>query len=197
MAVNTPTTQQIVDIAPSYRLAITDEDAADFRHIIADTLISYRRLDELQEPKLPVVVPRTPGYRPDAAENPYNGWYWKTDISGGGTGPLGAKRVANKDNICVAGVPMMNGSQLLEGFVPDIDATPSPARRHARTCASWEPATPARPGRSATRTIRRTARAARPEAVRRWWRPVRFRWRLAATRAAPFVHLRAGVGCTG
>src|SRR4029078_8519926 len=26
-------------------------------------------------------------------------------------------------NICVAGVPMMNGSALLEGYVPEIDAT--------------------------------------------------------------------------
>jgi amidase len=28
-----------------------------------------------------------------------------------------------KDNISVAGIPMMNGSQLLEGYVPDIDAS--------------------------------------------------------------------------
>ena len=31
--------------------------------------------------------------------------------------------MAIKDNTCVAGVPMMNGSLLLKGFVPDIDAT--------------------------------------------------------------------------
>jgi amidase len=117
-----PTTQQIMDIAATYRLAFTDEDAADFRRIVADTLIPYRRLPELPESERPVVVPRTPGHRPDAAENPYNCWYWKTDIFGGRTGPLAGKRVAVKDNICVAGVPMMNGSQLLEGFVPDIDA---------------------------------------------------------------------------
>ena len=28
-----------------------------------------------------------------------------------------------KDNICLAGVPMMNGSHLLEGYIPDVDAT--------------------------------------------------------------------------
>ena len=28
-----------------------------------------------------------------------------------------------KDNICLAGVPMMNGASTLEGYVPDIDAT--------------------------------------------------------------------------
>ena len=31
-----------------------------------------------------------------------------------------------KDNICVAGVPMMNGSRVLEGYVPEVDATSSP-----------------------------------------------------------------------
>ena len=28
-----------------------------------------------------------------------------------------------KDNICLAGVPMMNGASTLEGYVPDVDAT--------------------------------------------------------------------------
>ena len=36
---------------------------------------------------------------------------------------MSGKKVAIKDNICVAGVPMMNGSALLEGYVPEIDAT--------------------------------------------------------------------------
>lgn len=39
------------------------------------------------------------------------------------TGPLAGKRIAVKDDLCVAGIPMRNGSAVLEGFVPDIDAT--------------------------------------------------------------------------
>ena len=31
--------------------------------------------------------------------------------------------MAIKDNVCVAAVPLMNGSRILEGFVPDVDAT--------------------------------------------------------------------------
>ena len=75
------------------------------------------------EPKLPVKYPRAPGYRPSPEENPHNAWYWKTDIKGAPSGVLAGKRVAIKDNICVAGVPMMNGSRVLEGYVPEIDAT--------------------------------------------------------------------------
>ncbi|PPQ33873.1 amidase [Rhodopila globiformis] len=123
MPVATPTVRQILEIASKYRLDLTEQDVADFRHVIEQTLVPYRRLDELPEPTLPVHVPRTPGYRPNTEENPYNAWYWKTDITSGKQGLLSGKRIAVKDNICVAGVPMMNGSQLLEGFVPDIDAT--------------------------------------------------------------------------
>jgi len=49
--------------------------------------------------------------------------YWKCDIPGASSGKLHGKTIAIKDNIPVAGVPMMNGSQILEGFIPDIDAT--------------------------------------------------------------------------
>ena len=49
--------------------------------------------------------------------------YWCCDIKGAPSGKLEGKTVAIKDNTCVAGVPMMNGSRILEGFVPDIDAT--------------------------------------------------------------------------
>ena len=38
-------------------------------------------------------------------------------------GPLAGRSVAIKDNTAVAGVPMMNGSATLEGFVPARDAT--------------------------------------------------------------------------
>ena len=44
-------------------------------------------------------------------------------MRGAAHGPLSGKRVVLKDNICLAGVPMMNGASTLEGYVPDVDAT--------------------------------------------------------------------------
>src|SRR5918911_2761076 len=52
-----------------------------------------------------------------------NAWYWRCEIHGAPEGPLAGKTVAIKDNVCVAGVPMMNGSATLEGYVPEVDAT--------------------------------------------------------------------------
>ena len=48
---------------------------------------------------------------------------WKTDIKGASEGILLGKSLAIKDTIPVAGVPMRNGSFLLEGYTPDFDAT--------------------------------------------------------------------------
>ena len=47
----------------------------------------------------------------------------KSEVRGAPYGPLAGKRVVLKDNICLAGVPMMNGASTLEGYVPDVDAT--------------------------------------------------------------------------
>ena len=49
--------------------------------------------------------------------------YYKTDIRGAPQGKLVGKKLAVKDNIPVSGVPMMNGCKIMEGYVPEFDAT--------------------------------------------------------------------------
>jgi len=118
-----PTLEELDAIAKQYYLNISREDLKIYQSVIEGALASYRRVGELQEPKLPVKYPRDSGYRPSAQENPLNAWYWRCSIKGASTGKLAGKKIALKDNICVAGIPMMNGSAVLEGFVPDVDAT--------------------------------------------------------------------------
>jgi amidase len=87
-------------------------------------LDSFTAVEGMVEPvALAPKYPRTSGYRPDPSDNPWNAWYWRCEIRGAADGPLAGRRVAVKDNVCVAGVPMMNGSATLEGYVPEIDAT--------------------------------------------------------------------------
>jgi amidase len=123
MAVKPPTLDELASIAAAYHLQPTTQELEWFRELMADLLASYAHIDRLIEPTLPVKYPRTPGYRPMPEENPLGAWYWRTEIKGAGTGPLAGKTIALKDNVCVAGVPMMNGTSVLEGYVPDIDAT--------------------------------------------------------------------------
>jgi amidase len=63
------------------------------------------------------------GHRPTGAEKPSNGWSWLCSIPGAPHGPLAGTRVGIKDNTCVAGIPMLNGSPIMEGYVPREDVT--------------------------------------------------------------------------
>ncbi|MGH8595256.1 MAG: amidase family protein, partial [Gammaproteobacteria bacterium] len=123
MIVKLPTGDEIETIARQFGLDLTEVDVSSFQGLMAGTLASYQRLQELPEPNLPVQYPRTPGYRPERSEDPLNGWYYKCAIKGAKRGALSGRTVAIKDNICVAGIPMMNGTSVLEGYVPEIDAT--------------------------------------------------------------------------
>ncbi|MDQ1506329.1 MAG: amidase [Actinomycetota bacterium] len=124
MPVDPPTVAQLGDIAESFGLVLSDEDLVSFRGLILPLLASYGVVEQMAEPApLAPQYPRTAGHRPDPSDNPYNAWYWRCEIAGAGDGPLAGKRVAVKDNVCVAGVPMMNGSETLRGYVPDVDAT--------------------------------------------------------------------------
>lgn len=118
-----PTIEQLREIAHMYAMHMSDADLESFRGLMNAIFESYRRIDQLTEPALPVRYARIGGYRPTAAENPLNAWYQKCSIKGAARGPLAGKRIAIKDNVCVAGVPMMNGSLVLEGYVPEFDAT--------------------------------------------------------------------------
>jgi len=121
--VQLPSEQTLARLAARHGLDLSSDDLAAYQRVIARALPSFTRLDELPEPKLPVRYPRTAGHRPEPEDNPLNAWYWRCTIEGAADGPLAGKTVALKDSVCVAGVPMMNGSALLEGFVPDVDAT--------------------------------------------------------------------------
>ena len=50
----------------------------------------------------------------------FYGRYWKCDIKRSTTDKLVGKKIGVKDNVAVVGVPMMNGSKILEGFYTRI-----------------------------------------------------------------------------
>lgn len=101
----------------------SDEDIAFFAAALEPSLQQYDVIDAMPDTLPEVRHPRTPGYEPQSEENKYGAWYRRSVIKGASTGKLVGKTIALKDNICLAGVPMMNGSALLEGYVPDVDAT--------------------------------------------------------------------------
>ncbi|SNB79481.1 amidase [Arboricoccus pini] len=123
MPVQRPTREQLAEIVADLGMELTEERLDAFLGLMEASIASYDVVDALPDDKPVVTYPRTPGYQPGADENPNNAWYVKSTIQGAANGPLKGKTVAVKDNVQVAGVPMMNGSATLEGFVPDQDAT--------------------------------------------------------------------------
>jgi len=118
-----PTLAELGEIAERYGLGLGAQEVAEYRGLMAGPMQLYRRIDELGDERPATRYPRTPGHRPAAADNPFNAWYWRCAIEGAPDGPLRGCKVGVKDTICVAGVPMMNGTRVLEGYVPDVDAT--------------------------------------------------------------------------
>jgi amidase len=121
--VKRPTLEQMKKIVASLHMSMSEREVGEYLDVLEGTFQAYDRVNQLPDNLPPVRYPRTPGYRPAASENPLNAWAVKTEVRGAAYGPLAGKRIVLKDNVCLAGVPMMNGASTLEGYVPDIDAT--------------------------------------------------------------------------
>ena len=123
MALRPPKESEVAAVAEQYGLGLSDADVASFAPFATGLLGSWTAVEELYARSAP--PPRTDRswVRPEAADNPLGAWYVTTEIRESEEGALAGRTVAIKDNTMVAGVPMMNGSHTLEGFVPTRDAT--------------------------------------------------------------------------
>ncbi|TQC45427.1 amidase [Rhodococcus sp. WS4] len=124
MTVSRPDPDAIGSAAKHFGLGFDAADREEFAGLVDGALGSYDVVDELYAAIAPTSPDREHRFLPDT-DNVLGAWYAMTSITA--TAPvddrLAGKRVAIKDNVAVAGVPMMNGSRTLEGFIPSRDAT--------------------------------------------------------------------------
>ena len=123
MTAQRPTHAQLKEIVGELGMHMSDARIQEFLDVMQGTLDAYDVVDAMPDHLPPVLYPRTAGHRPAPEENPLNAWYVRTELRGAPRGPLHARTVALKDNVCLAGVPMMNGASTLKGYTPDVDAT--------------------------------------------------------------------------
>jgi amidase len=121
--VKRPTIEQLQKIVQSLHMSMSEREVGEYLDVLEGTMQAYDRIAQLPDYLPEVRYPRTPGTRPSPSENPLGAWFVKSEVRGAPYGPLAGKRIVLKDNICLAGVPMMNGASTLEGYVPDLDAT--------------------------------------------------------------------------
>src|SRR5687767_10850701 len=123
MPVRPPGDKELRAIAEQYRLGLSDERLSAFAPFVTGLLSSWDAVENLYARTAPPLREDRKWHRPDDHDNPLGAWYVRTEITEGGNGPLAGRTVAIKDNTMVAGVPLMNGSETVEGFIPTRDAT--------------------------------------------------------------------------
>jgi len=124
MSVKRPDLDHLQAISDEFGFDLSAAELGEYESAVAASMAIYDRLDELADEYLPVKYPRAEtGYRPVGEDNPGNGWAWRCSVPGAAEGPLAGRTVAVKDNIALAGIPLLNGSPVMEGYVPREDAT--------------------------------------------------------------------------
>lgn len=116
-----PSRSAIEELADELRLGIAPADLDVYHAATTGLLGSWAVVDDLYDREVAPTAP--PREWSEPADNPLGAWYVTTELTGRPDGPLAGKRVAIKDNVSVAGVPMMNGSETVRGFIPKVDAT--------------------------------------------------------------------------
>ena len=123
MSIRRPSLEQMRELTAGLGMSMGDRELLDYLTMMEGSFGAYDVVDSMPDNIPEVRYPRTPGRRPEGEENKLNAWYVKTEVKGAGGGPLAGRRIVLKDNVALAGVPMMNGASTLEGYVPDLDAT--------------------------------------------------------------------------
>lgn len=117
----TPTLDDIRQAVTALGITVADDTLQQLAPFVVGMAASAASAGGADE--APASPGRSPGRAPEPAENPLGAWYWKTSIQESPTGVLAGRTVALKDNIALAGIPMMNGTAALRGYVADDDAT--------------------------------------------------------------------------
>jgi amidase len=121
MTINAPTLSELDAIAKSLNMELSQSSLETHLSLLQPNLAAYEVINSLPDYVPEVKYPRTSGVEP--TDNKLGAWYRKTSISGLSSGILKGHKVVLKDNIFLAGVPMMNGASTLQGYVPEYDAT--------------------------------------------------------------------------
>ena len=123
MPIRRPSQTELAALASRIGYEITPSELAEYGALIDEMLNSYDVLESIPDDTPKCKYPTRSYSRLTPQENPHNAWFVKTTLKGAASGSLYGKRVAIKDSIAIAGVPMMNGASLLEGYIADVDAT--------------------------------------------------------------------------
>ncbi|APX97489.1 amidase family protein [Natronorubrum daqingense] len=126
MPIRPPTKQTLRELGESLFLDLTDDELEQFVSLAESRVSAYetvRSYDPESRFGGSDRRERSAGVRVPDEENPHNAWVNRCFVAGDDGGELDGLEVAIKDNVCVGGVELTCGSQVVEGYIPDVDAT--------------------------------------------------------------------------
>ena len=124
MALRLPTVEELKQIAAAGHFHLSADELDDFQALMPGMFETLEALDRMPLTPPPLkYADRKAGGLADPKTDPHNAIIRRCSVRGAATGKLAGKRIGIKDNISVAGVPMSCGSSVLEGYVPEADAT--------------------------------------------------------------------------
>src|SRR5713101_6227937 len=121
-----PDVDEVMEYGRALGFDLTPMEARMIQARMMDTVAALEAFDEMrvEERRLPLrFTDRDPGRRPTEAEDPLGAFIRTCRVKGADSGPLHGKTVALKDHIALAGVPLTFSSHLMDGYIPDFDAT--------------------------------------------------------------------------
>ena len=126
---DTPITTAVLDdVCKVLGVRLEDEEKEDYRKLLAVFDESAQELMSMPDYIPPVDLDRFPRkgiYQQPKDQNPQGAWAWRCSIKDTqpNHGILSGKTIVLKDMISVKDVPMLMGTEFVEGFVPNLDAT--------------------------------------------------------------------------
>lgn len=118
-----PTLADVRSIADQYGLNLSEADSEGHLLWLQRLLRGFTAIDALPESFPEVRYPRRSSSAVNSDDNLLGAWWVKTHIDRAPSGKLHGRTIAIKDNVFVAGVPLMNGASILKGYIPPFDAT--------------------------------------------------------------------------
>ena len=115
---------ELHELARTWGFSVEPEEAEQLL-VVAEAVFQAFDLLESQQPVItaPVDAVREPGRPPEAGEDPLNAIVRFCRVRGDGhEGVLSGRRVAVKDAVAIAGIPLTCGSRILQGYVPSEDS---------------------------------------------------------------------------
>ncbi|KAF2101551.1 putative amidase [Rhizodiscina lignyota] len=119
---------RVISAANGIGVKVADSDYAEFETLLErmdSALKMVAEMDDYQPTPDYEVIPRKDIHLQPKEENPLSAWAWRFTAASSkpSSDLLKGRTLCLKDNICVAGVPCLLGTETIQGWVPQTDAT--------------------------------------------------------------------------